>query len=276
MKKAKKTMLAKKAGNKIIEYSPDAIAAVNRFTARVFRTRGGRIGSGMGGVIEALWGFYMNAVIAKGKGNAFELGWIFGHEYNDFACLMKDVDWAPATRAGELFRVEAKSMVSAADESKAHFDRLQHEFNTNELLAVFLWNWVSGGKTKKTVYPAITDHFVGLALPIARLRDDLHLARGGSFVESGACPDKCKAANCKHVGEPLNASGKRERKSGPSHCKGANISYSANFGGLLRMLGSRSKDGRQILKKHHTSDATTARFLDFMARNFSRVDKALR
>lgn len=271
-----KRRLAKQAVKKIVEYSPDAITAVNRFTAKVFRTRGGRIGSGMGGVIEALWGFYMNAVISKNDDCSFELGWITGHEYNDFACIMKDDNWDPDTRAGELFRVEVKSMVSAADESKAHFDRLQNELMDNELLAVFLWNWVQDGKKKKTVYPKITDHFVGLAMPVARLRDDLHVARGGKFVQPGACPDNCSSTNCRHVGEPLNASGKRERKSGPNRCKGSNISYSANFGGLLRMLGSRGKIGRQILKKHYASDETAARFLAFMARNFSRVEKALR
>lgn len=275
MKISKKAKLAKQAVNKIVEYSPDAIGEVNRFAAKVFRTRGGRIGSGMGGVIEALWGFYMNGVLSRDKASTFELGWIFGHEYNDFACIMKNINWNPAARAGELFRVEAKSMVSAADEAKAHFDRLQHELKNNELLAVFLWDWVSGVKTNKTVYPAITDHFVGLALPIARLRDDLHVARGGSFVRPGACPDECKAATCTHVGEPLNASGKRERISGPTRRKGKNISYSANFGGLLRMLGSRGNYGREILKKHHASDPTAKRFLDFMARNFSRVKRAL-
>jgi hypothetical protein len=264
------------AASGIITHSPAAIVEVNQFAAKVFRTRGGRIGSGMGGVIEALWGFYMNLVIAREKDSNYELGWIFGHEYNDFACIRKDADWNPSTGAGELFRVEAKSMVHAADESKAHFDRLQHELNANEILAVFLWNWVSDPIANKTVYPAITDHFVGLALPIARLRDDLHLARGGSFVKKGACPDKCSATTCTHVGEPINASGVRERKSGPVKCKGANVSYSANFGGLLRMLGSRGDGGKDILKKYHSADTTAARFIDFMARNFSRVMKSLK
>lgn len=267
---------AHSAAEKIITSTHSAIDAVNGFTRKLFVTRGGRIGSGMGSVVEALWGFQVNRILKAEKGIDYEIGWIYGHEYNDFACLLTDEEWNPETQQGELFRIEVKSMVASADESKAHFDRLEHEFAENELLAVFLWDWTQLEKNSKNVYPAILDYFVGYAVPIAKLRDLLHLERGGTFVTSGACPDGCSASRCPHFGEPLNASGVRERRSGPESSKGAGVPYAANFGGLLRMLGSRGTKGKEILRQQYASDATKARFIDFMARNFPRVAKALK
>lgn len=267
--------LAHTAADKIITSTHVTVDAVNAFTKQVFHTRGGRIGSGMGSVIEALWGFHLNSILKKDKDIPYELGWIYGHEYNDFACIVREEDWNPETMEGELFRVEVKSMVASADESKAHFDRLKHEFDKNELLAVFLWDWKVIDGQQKNVYPAILDYFVGYALPIAQLRDALHLERGGSFIQKGNCPDSCTIQSCTHVGEPLNASGIRERRSGPKSSKGAGVSYAANFGGMLRMLGSRGKNGKDILKNECASDPTKARFVDFMARNFPRVARAI-
>jgi hypothetical protein len=261
----KPTDHAHSAAEKVITTTHSAIEAVNDFTRKTFVTRGGRIGSGMGSVVEALWGFHINRILKADDGIDYELGWIYGHEYNDFACVLTDQEWNPETKQGELFRIEVKSMVASADESKAHFDRLQHEFADDELLAVFLWDWKQLKKDSRNVYPAILDYFVGYALPIAELRDLLHLDRGGTFVESGP-----------HKGEPLNASGMRERRTGPESAKGSGVSYAANFGGLLRMLGSRGRKGKEILKKEHASDATKARFIDFMARNFPRVAKAIK
>ncbi|MCP4108240.1 MAG: hypothetical protein GY749_22295 [Desulfobacteraceae bacterium] len=230
----------------------------------------------MGSVIEALWGFYLNNILSKEKNIPYELGWIYGHEYNDFACILSEEDWDPDSKHGELFRIEVKSMVASADESKAHFDRLQHEFDENEILAVFLWDWKPVSGITKNVYPAILDYFVGYALPIAKLRDVLHIERGGSFVEKDNCPDNCAMQPCSHVGEPLNASGVRERRTGPESAKGSGVSYAANFGGMLRMLGSRSKSGKELLKDEYSSDPTKARFIDFMARNFPRVARTIR
>lgn len=181
--------LAKSAAENIITSTHLTVDAVNAFTEQVFHTRGGRIGSGMGSVIEALWGFHLNVILNSEKELPYELGWIYGHEYNDFACILRDEDWNPRTKDGELFRIEVKSMVASADESKAHFDRLQHEFAENELLAVFLWDWKTMTDQPKTVYPAILDYFVGHALPIAQLRDVLHVERGGSFIQKDHCPD---------------------------------------------------------------------------------------
>ncbi len=228
----------------------------------------------MGSVIEALWGFYLNGILKEDKNIPYELGWIYGHEYNDL-CILREEDWDPETKQGELFRIEVKSMVASADESKAHFDRLQHELAENELLAVFLWDWRVVNDQPKNVYPAILDHFVGYALPISQLRDALHLERGGSFIQEGNCPDGCTGQNCTHVGEPLNASGVRERRTGPESSKGPHTSYAANFGGMLRMLGSRGKNGKVILKKQYASDPTKARFIDFMARHFPRIERAI-
>lgn len=267
--------LAHTAAEKVIQSTFATVDAVNAFTEQVFHTRGGRIGSGMGSVIEALWGFHLNGVLEGEDNIPYELGWIYGHEYNDFACILKAEDWDPESKRGELFRVEVKSMVASADESKAHFDRLQHEFSDNELLAVFLWDWKQTNSVSKNVYPAILDFFVGYALPIAQLRDALHLERGGSFIQRSQCPDGCAIQNCTHIGEPLNASGVRERRSGPESTKGAGVSYAANFGGMLRMLGSRGAQGKELLKAEYASDPTKAKFIDFMARNFPRVLRAI-
>ncbi len=230
----------------------------------------------MGSIVEALWGFHLNHVFRQEATLPYELGWIYGHEYNDFACILRDEIWDPETREGELFRVEVKSMIASADESKAHFDQLQHELTDKELLAVFLWDWMPVIDRSKNVCPAILDYFVGYALPIAEMRDVLHVERGGSFVQENHCPDRCDIRECLHVGEPLNASGVRERRSGPEASKGLNVSYAANFGGMLRMLGSRGSDGKARLESEYKSDPTKARYIDFMARNFPRVAKAIK
>ena len=237
--------------------------------------RGGRIGSGMGAVIEALWGFYMNRELAKDRDAGCEMAWMYGHEYNDFACVLKDIDWDPETRTGELLRVEVKSMVASADESKAHFDRLQSEIDDDELLAVFLWDWGEVPSNPRSVAPAILDYFVGKAVQVARLRDVLHEVRGGSFVVPGTCPDGCAPDDCAHIGEPLNRSGVRERRTGPSSATAANVSYAANFGGLLRMLGTRNEEGREALRTAAAADGAASRFVDFMARNFPQVRRAV-
>ncbi len=268
--------LAHSAADKIITSTHAAIDLVNAFTEQVFHTRGGRIGSGMGSVVEALWGFHLNTILKEEEDTVYELGWIYGHEYNDFACILRNEEWNPETQQGELFRVEVKSMIASADESKAHFDRLQHEFADNELLAVFLWDWTSVSEQSRNVYPAILDYFIGYALPIAEIRDILHVERGGHFVQEGYCPDGCDIKLCSHIGEPLNASGVRERRSGPEASKGPSVSYAANFGGMLRMLGSRGNSGKELLKREYASAPTKARFIDFMARNFPRVAKAIK
>ena len=264
------------ASRLIGEQSPRACDELNRFAARIFQTRGGRVGSGMGAVIEALWGFYLNRRLIQTGQSDIEIAWIYGHEYNDFACVNRTAQWNPETGDGEIFRIEAKSMVASADESKAHFDRLIGELDKSELLAVFLWDWVPIKATSPRVSPRITDHFIGSAAGVAALRDTLHINRGGTFVQDGHCPDGCAQGACPHVGEPLNAAGVRERRTGPQNAKGPSVSYAANFGGLLRMLGVRGEEGRRIIAQHRRTNEAAAGFIEFMARNFNRVRRQLK
>ena len=265
----------KEAAKLIIQQTPQACEELNQFTAEVFQTRGGRIGSGMGGVIEALWGFYLNRSLRKAGFHDVEIAWIYGHEYNDFACVDSTAEWDPETLQGEILRIEAKSMVASADESKAHFDRLVSELESSELLAVFLWDWVPVSKTSRKVYPRVTDHFIGSANGVPALRDALHVSRGGTFVQIGHCPDGCAQKKCLHIGEPLNASGVRERRTGPEKAKGPSVSYAANFGGLLRMLGYKGQEGQKIIEEHQANNEAAAAFMQFMAKNFPKVQKKL-
>jgi hypothetical protein len=262
----------------ILKTSDFACKRLNQFAARVLRTRGGRIGSGMGAVIESLWGFLLNRELAKESGNSIELAWMYGHEYNDFACIQKGSPWDPSTRVGELLRIEVKSMVASADESKAHFDRLAKELTETDLLAVFLWNWIPVNSEigdQFTQYsPKIIDNFIGVASEVAKLRDVLHRERGGTFVESGQCPDGCQANECKHIGEPLNANGKRERLTGPLSAKvSATVSYAANFGGLVRMLKCNSPTARLEFRKICRESDTAWRFVSFIHRNLQSEEE---
>ena len=216
--------------------TPNAVSEINSFSKEVLATRGGRIGSGMGLLLEALWGYYINRELL-GEGGAIancEIAWLSDHEYNDFACVERDADWDPSSRQGEILRIEAKSMNTEADESKGHFDEPKKNLGGHDLLLILVWVWDKLDDYR--VFPHILDAFIDLACPLADLRDALHMARGGSFVDREACPDKCTPQDCLHHGEPLNASGIRERVKGPISCKGGNVSFAANFGGLVRML----------------------------------------
>ena len=267
-----------KAVKSILDNSGAARQRLNEFTAKVFRTRGGRIGSGMGGVIEALWGFFLNQILGEQSGHEIELAWMYGHEYNDFACIRHGVEWDQETRAGELLRIEIKSMVASADESKAHFDRLQKELIGTDLLVVFLWDWVEVSESDANrfvrVSPQVKDYFIGKALDVAALRDALHKERGGSFVEAGKCPDGCSVDACAHVGEPLNASGKRERLSGPKSTRvSPSVSYAANYGGLVRMLKCSSPKARSVFRNVCHQNETAWEFVSFIHRNLPREEE---
>lgn len=256
----------------ILGNSAAACQRLNEFTGQVFRTRGGRIGSGMGAVIEASWGFFLNQILGEKTGHEIELAWMYGHEYNDFACVRRGVEWDADTRKGELLRIEVKSMVASADESKAHFDRLKKELIGTDLLAVFFWDWdqvpdTNGGRIVR-VSPQVKDYFIGRALDVAELRDALHRERGGSFVKAEKCPDGCSADACAHVGEPLNASGKRERLSGPKSTRVSDsVSYAANFGGLVRMLKCSSRAARTAFRSICKQNDTAWEFVSFIHRN---------
>jgi len=261
------------AQDAVVAASVDACKKINVFAKEVLHTRGGRIGSGMGTLLEALWGYFTN----HGIGGRFqgddrcELAWMYGHEYNDFALVLSCEEWKPETRQGELLRVETKSMVASADESKAHFDQIQRQLTEFDLLTILVWDWVKLDDAR--VCPQILDHFVAPALPIAKLRDALHLARGGSFVDPKKCPDKCEPKHCKHAGEPLNEKGKRERLSGPEACRvSQKVSYAANFGGMVRMLKTDSENARKILRIARRDDDVAHAYVSFIHRCFPKEE----
>ena len=255
------------ASSAIIRLTPLAFDEINKFSREVLRTRGGRVGSGMGILLEAMWGYYVNRQFAVETGPAqdIEMSWLIGHEYNDFACVLRNQEWKPDSRLGELLRVEAKSMNIDADEPKGHFEELAGNLGAHDLLVIPLWVWkpVEGNR----IYPGIRDHFVGPARPIAELRDRLHLARGGTFVDRDSCPDECVPAECLHHGEPLNADGKRERASGPASRKPANSSFAGNFGGLVRMLKTSTDEARREFGRIRAGDDVAHSFISFIHRN---------
>ena len=244
----------------------DAIAEMNAFAAKVLRTRGGRMGSGMGTLLEALWGYYVNQGLER-RGAEVEIAWLIGHQYNDFACVYVGREWDPSTKEGELLRVEAKSMNVEADESKGHFEQLGGFIGENDLLVVLLWRWERVDESH--VCPKVTDTFIGGAKEIARVRDALHEARGGTFVVAGGCPDGCAVDACPHVGEPLNAAGKRERLSGPDSTRpSARVAYAANFGGLVRMLKTNSSRAREALRVIRDQSDEAHAYITAIHRNF--------
>lgn len=244
------------------------INAINDFTSRTFVTRGGRLGSGMGSLIEAMWVYYMNQVLFNDGGisRECEIGWLQDHEPADYACLYRGVEWLPNTKQGELFRIEAKSMNVGVDEAKGHFTNLIDETDTYDQLLILIWNWEDIGNYYS--YPKILDYFIGNSRDIIQLRDTLHLARNGSFVQSGACPDGCDILVCSHVGEPLNSEGARERRSGPITRKPPRVEYAGNFGGLVRMIKTNNDYARQQFRQARRSSSTIHRYISFIHENF--------
>ncbi len=250
--------------------TPKAIAAINNFTYTAFRTRGGRLGSGMGSLLEALWVYFINTALFNegGEARGCEVAWLEDHEPNDFACVHRDAKWTPGTKEGELFRVEAKSMnASGVDESKAHFTELEKRIDAHDQLLVLTWNWEKVDDWR--VYPKVIDYLLCPSQPIAVLRDALHIARGGTFVKSGFCPDSCPGSSCKHIGEPINAAGVRERVDGPNSAKGVNVSAANNFGGLVRMLKTDDDNARSIFRTLRRQNQTAHDFISFIHKNFS-------
>lgn len=254
---------AGEARNAILVCSQQAIDQINGLLSTVFVTRGGRVGSGLGLLLEGLWGFYINQALYE---HGFEVAWRASHDYNDYACIDLGETWDPEDRSTELLRVEAKSMNLGADESKGHFDELADVIGSEDLLLVLLWEWVEADRTE-TVCPAVIDYFVGSARRIAYLRDQLHLRRGGWFVDRNACPDNCDPQSCLHHGEPINSSGVRERKSGPDSSVAGKTQFQANFGGLVRMLKTRSNEARQTFRQIRRDDDVAHEYISFIHRN---------
>jgi hypothetical protein len=246
--------LSEAAVDVVCKDAPQVIARMNEFTSKTFRTRGGKLGSGMGSLLEALWVYYMNNTLANQGGIArdCEFVWLPDHQPADFACIIREAEWKPESRKGELFRIEAKSMNLDVEEAKGHFTNLEAETGIFDHLLVLLWSWTE--HDNRYVWPEVHGYFLGPSLPIIHMRDRLHLARGGSFVGTGSCPDSCLPVPCTHAGEPLNESGKRERRSGPATCKPKGVDYAANFGGLVRMLKTRGREASRVFRKFRAHD----------------------
>lgn len=246
----------------------DVCERMNEFSELRLRTRGGRIGSGMGALLEALWGFMMNEQMAQCGNNLCEIAWLPDNQYNDFACLNPLETWDMDSRSGEFFRIEAKSMNRAAVESKAHFTAIKEEVCDNDSLLILVWEWSPVSDSSNYRYPKVVDSYYGRALDIVKLRDELHISRGGSFVDKNHCPDGCEPSACTHAGEPLNASGKRERVTGPISCRGDNASFAANFGGLVRMLKTRTNESKRVFRQFRIARGAQEEFISFIFKNY--------
>jgi hypothetical protein len=256
--------------------SDTAIAVLNRNLSKR-HTVGGRVGSGLGTLLEAEWGFTVSEILnsnaqTMGVSEHLELAWVSENTYNDFALLDNEkgaaASWTPQNRRGELLRLEVKSMALDAEESKAHFDAIRSEIGKHDLLVVLLWRWAPVPGRPGRVCPEITGSWLGSARDVASLRDVLHTSRGGSFVTDGECPDGC-LTECAHVGEPLNAAGTRERISGPARCVTGATLAAQNFGGLVRMLKTRgNSEGLKALRETCRKNATSRSYLDFIHQNF--------
>lgn len=256
----------------IMDLTPEACAEINDFSEETFQTRGARTESGMGQLIESLWGYWINKLLRERAGlGEFELAWL-SHQYNDFACLKTDSDWDATSRNGEILRIEAKSMFMGADESKGHFDEIVQNLEDNDLLLVLLWEWESADEYRS--YPYLSDWFIGRALPIANFRDRLHIARGSSFVDKNNCPDGCLPSECEHHGEPLNASGNRERIDGPESRRPPDTTHGNNFGGLLRMLKTSGSDARRAFREGRTANDEAHRYISFIYKNFPEEEQS--
>lgn len=264
---------AQDAADLIQALSSDIATDINNFTSEYLNIRGGRIGSGMGLLLESLWGYFATKRLREtpGASSQLEIAWITSHEYNDFACIRRDADWGANDRKNELLRIEAKSMVASAAESKAHFDELVPDLGTHDLLLVLIWDWAEHPEGRR-LYPKVLDFFVGNAVEVAELRDRMHLQRGGTFVDSTKCPDDCNAADCTHHGEPLNSSGTRERLGGPLKSRGKGVSFAANFGGLVRMLKSGDAEARRTFRECRAASDAAHKYISFIHRSLLREE----
>lgn len=256
----------------IARISNIACQRMNKFSSQILKTRGGRVGSGMGALLEALWGYMMNQIILQETDLDCEIAWFPDNQYNDFSCIRRDGTWDATSRAGEYFRIEAKSMNTGADESKAHFAALDSEIEPNDALLILIWEWRKVDDIHFS--PIVIDSFFDRAKGVAVLRDALHIARGGSFVDSAHCPDGCLPHCCTHNGEPLNEAGKRERLSGPNTTRvSQNVSYAANFGGLVRMLKTNNPNAKNIFRDMRRRDAVADHYISFIHTNFPNEEK---
>ena len=92
----------RQAFEEVVAATPVACQEINRFARDVFLTRGGRMGSGMGVLLEVLWGYHVDkGRPARRVGNeGWEIGWLPDNEYNDFACLQCGATWSQRPSTG--------------------------------------------------------------------------------------------------------------------------------------------------------------------------------
>ena len=250
-------------------YTRTAVSLMNKSNQQEFilrraciaRVLTGRKTTEMGGILEHQWRNKVNTLLCD---TPYEMAWMPGHSYNDAILLFRGTEWDCVTRDGESARYECKTLNLQSDEAKAHFDPLVHDLREQDKLLVFTWIWEDLDTTH--VFPCIKDFCITPALPIAKLRDFLHLLRGGTFVDPHDCPDGCLPHICTHGGEPLNAKGNRERQTGPNS-RTTQCGHAANFGGLQRMLKARSASARVALQDYVKAHPETHSFIEFMERN---------
>jgi hypothetical protein len=218
--------------------NPIVIEKLNKFFSETFLVDSSEINYGhstrFGILFEAMWGYYM-------KGELEVLGymvkWICRNQYNDF--YISDL------LGNFICNIEVKTLCLDSDESKSHFDAIQSELLDTDLLFVSAWKWDVHDDLMK---PKITESKFFVSKEIAIMRDELHILRGGDFVNE----------------EPINASGYRERLSGPDENKPPKVTHMANFGGLVRMLGTKSKTSKMKLQEYHDKGGTCKEYIDFV------------
>jgi hypothetical protein len=218
--------------------NPKVIEKLNVFFSETFLVDSSEINYGhstrFGILFEAMWGYYMKEELQV---LGYMVKWICRNQYNDF--YISDLV------GNFICNIEVKTLCLDSDESKSHFDALQSELLDTDLLFVSAWKWDVHDDLMK---PKITESKFFVSKEIAVMRDELHILRGGNFVNE----------------EPINASGYRERLSGPDENKPPKVTHMANFGGLVRMLGTKSKPSKIKLQEYYDAGGTCKEYIDFV------------
>ena len=218
--------------------NPKVIEKLNEFFSETFLIDFSKITHGhstrFGVLFESMWGYYMKEEL---QSLGYKLNWICKNQYNDF--------YITDTEGNFICNVEVKTLCLNSDESKSHFDAIQSEILDTDLLFVSAWKWdVFGGLMKPLVVRS--EYFS--SRNIASMRDQLHILRGGNFIKE----------------EPVNVSGYRERITGPSENKPPKISHMANFGGLVRMLGTKSRESKNKLEEFYGGNHDCRSYIEFV------------
>ena len=214
------------------------VEELNQFFSETFLVDSVEINYGhstrFGILFEAMWGYYMKKEL---ESFGHSLKWICKNQYNDF--------YITDDKENFVCNIEVKTLCVNSDESKSHFDAIQSELLNTDLLFVSAWKW---NINNTSMSPCVTKSEYFLSKNIAKMRDDLHILRGGSFINN----------------EPINASGFMERITGPENNKPLKISHMSNFGGLVRMLGTKSKNSKQKLEEYYQHDVECKNYINLV------------